>query len=402
MQIFKNISQLATLKDAHKKDGRNLSPEDLCIIKDGAVVFDEENILWVGKSENIPKEFSDITHRNLSGYTVTPEIVDAHTHLIFAGDRSEEYSMRLNGADYQEIANTGGGILNTVNGTNNSSVEDLKRAACERIERIYGYGVGTIEIKSGYGLNMEKEREISKLIDQLKSKYSPKIQIKNTYMAAHAVPKNFAKSHDYIMEVVIPLMEELVAEKVIDAVDIFHEDGYFDKEDVETFFNKANELNIPVKIHADEFNDNKGAVIACKYDALSADHLLNTGCDGIKELARGNTVAVLLPGTGFFLGKAQADGRALLDAGAKVAIASDYNPGSCHCDNVLLLASLAAPQYKMNLCELWTAITMNAAHALGLIHQGAIVEGLRPRFSIFKTNTIDKITYSWGQNFVSC
>ena len=138
--------------------------------------------------------------------------------------------------------------------------------------------------------------------------------------------------------------------------------------------------------------------MACQYQALSADHLLATGKKGIEALASSSTVATLLPGTGFFLGKGQVDGRAILDAGVKVAIGSDYNPGSCHCDNVLLLASLAAPHYKMNICELWAAITHNSAHALGLKNQGALKQGWRPRFSLFNTDSIDKITYHWGRN----
>ena len=151
----------------------------------------------------------------------------------------------------------------------------------------------------------------------------------------------------------------------------------------------------------DEFNDNKGAVLAAKFEALSADHLLQTSEDGILALANSKTVATLLPGTGLFLGKKQANARAFLDAGVKVSIASDYNPGSCHCDNLILIASLAAPLYGLNQAELWSAITLNAAHAVGLTKQGAIVEGLRPRFSIFHTDSIDKITYSWGKNLAN-
>ncbi len=157
-------------------------------------------------------------------------------------------------------------------------------------------------------------------------------------------------------------------------------------------------MGVPIKSHADEFNDNKGAVIACQYDALSADHLLCTGPDGIEALANSDTVATLLPGTGFFLGKPQAFARAFLDNGCKVAIGSDYNPGSCHFDNILFLAAIAAPQYEMNIAELWSSITLNAAHALGFRSQGAIAKGLKPRFSIFKTDCIDRITYNWGKN----
>ena len=163
-------------------------------------------------------------------------------------------------------------------------------------------------------------------------------------------------------------------------------------------FSRAKSLGIPRRCHADEFNDNKGAILACEYGALSTDHLLRTDSQGLKALAQSETVATLLPGTGFFLGKDQANARLFLDHGCQVAIASDYNPGSCHFDNILQIASMAAPQYRMNQTELWAAITLNAAHALGLKNQGALVPGLAPRFSFFRAESIDEITYSWGKN----
>ncbi|MBY0415232.1 MAG: amidohydrolase family protein, partial [Bdellovibrionales bacterium] len=263
------------------------------------------------------------------------------------------------------------------------------------------YGVGTIEIKSGYGLNFEKEYEISHIIHDLKNIVRPDVQIINTFMAAHAVPKNYSSSYDYMKEVVLPLLDRMAEENIIDCVDIFHEQNYFSDEDVVSLFERAQRLNIPVKMHADEFNDNKGAILATKYQALSADHLLATGEDGIKALSDSSTVATLLPGTGLFLGKKQANARAFLDAGVKVAIASDFNPGSCHCDNLIMIASLAAPIYKMNMAELWCAITLNAAHALNLKNQGALIPGLLPRLSIFNTDSLDRVTYNWGKNLAN-
>lgn len=398
IKVFKNLSQLVTMKDAFDKGGRNLLPADLTIIEDGALVFNEAKILWTGKTSELPENYQSITAEEFNGVLV-PEIVDCHTHLVFGGDRSSEYSMRLNGADYEEIASSGGGILNTMTSTNSLSEEELFNEAVERILRLNSYGVGTIEIKSGYGLNFEKEYEVSKVIHKLKIHFAPKIKIINTFMAAHAVPKSFKTSNLYIKECVIPLMEKLHSESLIDAVDIFHEKGYFDNLDVSELFTKAKQLGLSVKSHADEFQDNKGALLAAKFEALSTDHLLMTQDDGIEALAKSNTVATLLPGTGFFLGKPQANARRFLDKGCRVAIGSDYNPGSCHCDNVLLIASLAAPTYKMNLAELWSSITLNAASALGLENQGAIKEGLSPRFSLFDVKSIDQITYNWGRNY---
>ncbi len=399
LRAYRKLSQIVTLKGAYQKNGRHLKPEDLGIISNASIVFDEKKILWVGEDSALPEEYQNIPSREFKGKTLLPELVDSHTHLVFGGNRSAEYTMRLNGASYEDIAAAGGGILNTMNGTNAIATQQLFDICIERIERLNSYGIGTIEIKSGYGLNLKKELEISCLIDNLKKYFAPRIQIFNTYIAAHAVPKEFADSAAYMDQVVLPLLKKLAPLKIIDAVDIFHEQGYFTTEDTKKLFDTAKNLNISCKIHADEFGDNKGALLACQYQALSCDHLLATGPDGIEALGKSDTVATLLTGTGFFLGKKQADGNKLLKAGAKVAIASDYNPGSCHCDNLLLVAALAAPQYKMNIAELWAAITLNAAHALGLKNQGAVVEGLAPRFSLFNVEKADMITYSWGRNF---
>ena len=399
MKLLKNIKQVMTLEGASRKDGRNLKQEDLGVLNNTCIIYDEK-IRYIGNHEDAPGDLltKDIQTYDLSGFVVTPEIVDSHTHLIFGGNRAKEYSMRLNGEDYQKIAEDGGGILESSRGTNSISDNDLLSLCSERIERICSYGVGTIEIKSGYGLSLESELRVSRLIDKLKKKFHPRVRILNTYMAAHAVPKSYDDSHSYIQEVCLPLLKQLAGENIIDAVDIFHEKGYFTEKYVRALFNESKKLNISVKSHADEFNDNKGAILAVEYNALSTDHLLCTDTDGIDALSKSDTVATLLPGTGFFLGKPQANARKLLDAGAKVAIASDYNPGSCHCDNVLLIASLAAPTYKMNQAELWSAITLNASHALGLKEQGSLEVGKDARFSIFKVNSIDEITYNWGRN----
>ena len=228
MKVIRNLSQIVSLQPAYLKDGRNLNPEDLGLIENGSIVFDSEKIIWVGPDSDFPEEFSSVDFIDGRGKVLTPGIVDSHTHLVFGGDRSKEYSMRLNGADYQDIANAGGGILSTMNATNKASREELFESAVKRVERINSYGVGTIEIKSGYGLNYEKEKECSLIIDKLKNYFKGNIQITNTFMAAHAVPKSFSSSTDYLDEVVIPLLKELAPLKIIDAVDIFHaiEHGY--------------------------------------------------------------------------------------------------------------------------------------------------------------------------------
>ncbi len=398
MKVYSHISQLITLSGAHQKDGRKLEDDDLSIIEDAAIVMDDNLIHWVGKTHDLPEDYSKIPRTNLSGHIVTPEVVDSHTHLVFGGNRSFEYGLRLKGATYEEIASAGGGILHTADKTVHLSEEELFKLGVERIEKIHSYGIGTIEIKSGYGLTFEAEYRLSKVISKLKKNFAPKVQIIRTYMGAHAVPKSFSSSAVFISEVVLPLMEKLHSEGLIDIVDIFHEQNYFTNEDTRILFDKAHNLGLEVKMHADEMNDNNGAALASEYSALSADHLLQISDAGIRALAKSSTVATLLPGTAFFLGKPLAPARNMLEAGVKVAIASDYNPGSCHCDNLILIAQISAKNLGMKPVELWSALTLNAAHALNLKEQGAIIPGLMPRLSIFKASTHEEIFYSWGKN----
>ncbi len=398
MKVYRHLNQILTLASAHQKDGRNLKPEDLSLIDDGAIVFDENHILWVGKDSELPVEFVQEKTFDLKGHILTPELVDSHTHLIFGGDRSQEYADRLNGTSYEEIAKRGGGILFSMKETNLSTAEELFQSASFRIEQIASYGVGSIEIKSGYGLNFEKEFELSLVIDRLKKKFQPRVQIFNTYLAAHDVPKSFTSSSNYMNEVVLPLLTKLAPLKIIDAVDIFHEKNYFNTGDTESLFSHAKSLGIDRKIHADELNDNGGGALAAKWEALSADHLLKISDESIAALKISSTVATLLPGTAFFLGKPLAPARRMLDHGVKVSIASDFNPGSCHCDNVLMVASISAAQLKINQAELWCGITMNASHALGFSNQGVIIENMKPRFALFKAKSLSEITYHWGKN----
>lgn len=396
MKVYRHLAQILTLKDAHAKDGRNLVPSDLTIIEDGAIAFDESKIIWVGADKDLPPEFQSITAFDGQGHVLTPGLVDSHTHLVFAGNRAREYSARLNGADYQAIAQSGGGILHTMTKTLAASEEELFLTSIERLERIKSYGVTTIEMKSGYALTLEGEMRLLRVAARLKKHFAGQLQIISTYMGAHAVPAKFKTSAEFVAAVVLPAMEQGHAEGLIDAVDVFHEQGYFNTSDTETLFKKAQSLGLPCKIHADEFQDNGGATLATKYQALSADHLLKAGDAGIAALASSKTVATLLPGTAFFLGKDLPRARAMLDAGCKVAIASDYNPGSSHVDNLLLVASMAAPSLKMNQAELWCAMTLNAAAALGLKNQGALVPGHRAIFSLFRAQDLAEITYNWG------
>ena len=396
MKVYRNLSQVVSLKSAFDKDGRGLVPADLSIIQNGAIAFDQDKILWVGEDKNLPSEYQGISSFNGAGFVLTPGLVDSHTHLVFAGNRAREYSDRLNGADYQAIAQKGGGILHTMTKTLAASEEELFQLGVERLERMLSYGIKTVELKSGYALTREGELRLLQVAARLKKHFKTKLTLVSTYMGAHAVPAAYKSSEDFVTQVVLPTMHEGHTQGLIDCVDVFHEQGYFSTQDVERIFTAAHLLKLPCKIHADEFQDNGGTALAAKYGALSADHLLKASTEGISALANSSTVATLLPGTAFFLGKDLPRARAMLDAGCKVAIASDYNPGSSHVDNLLLVASIAAPTLRLNQAELWSAMTLNAAAALGLKDRGALAPGLIPSFSLFKADDLAEITYNWG------
>jgi imidazolonepropionase len=398
MKVYRNIKQAITLQNALKKDGRNLKPDDLSIIENAALVFDDNKIIWVGKDNELPREFQNLPSENLSNYILTPELVDSHTHLVFGGNRAEEYVQRLNGKTYEEIAKSGGGILFTSEQTKSTSKENLKADAINKIERIYSYGIGTIEIKTGYGLDTDTEYKCAKIINELKEHFKNKVQIFCTYLGAHAVPKGQTSS-SYLDSVVIPLLKKLNEENLIDFIDIFHEQNYFSNEDVIKLFQMADSLNIKKRIHVDELNDNHGAALAVNTNCLSADHLLKVNHNGIQALAKSKTIATLLPGTALFLGKPLAPAREILDSGVKVSLASDFNPGSCHIDNLLLIALISAANLKMNIAELWCSITLNPAHSLGLYNQGSLTKDLSPRFTKFKASSLNEIIYNLNSNF---
>ena len=376
-----------------------LKPEDKSIEKNKSILCENGKIITIDSFSSIEKKNANATIIDCSQLCITPELIDSHTHLVFGGNRAFEYSMRLDGASYEDIAKNGGGILHTMKQTNLDTKEELLKLACQRIEKIHSLGVGTIEIKSGYGLNIKKEIELSEIIHELKLKYKGTVQIFNTFMAAHAVPKEYKSSSDYMGDVVLAALEILGPRNIIDAVDIFLEDGYFSAKDVRVLNEKAKKFNIPLKVHADEFINLEGATLACELGALSADHLLAISNEGIKSFSKSKTVATLLPGTGYFLGKKQCDARSLLDAGAKVSIASDYNPGSCHQFDLKKIACISAPNYKMNSTEVWSSITLNASASLGMNNQGVIASEMESRFSFWECNSLDEILYNWDENY---
>jgi imidazolonepropionase len=401
MIILNHIRQLMTLRQAFKKSGRHLSEEDLDIIENAYLVLEKGKILDLGPAEKCDPKLLNNAKQVINGdkLVVMPGITDCHTHTVFAGNRAHEFKLRLAGATYQEIAAAGGGIRFTTQQTRTASLAELIESGKERLNRMARYGVKNIEIKSGYGLSIEHEIKISKAISALREYFRGRLNIFNTFMGAHAIGAEFQNSHEYMKNVVLPTLNTLKTSEKIDFVDIFHEQGYFNDADLTQLFSSASELGIKIKIHADELNDNNGAGLAVDHHAVSADHLMAISKNNIKKIANSETTAVMLPGTSLFLGKKMAPARELLDAGARLAIASDYNPGSCHFDNVLLLASMTAPTMKMKLHEVIAAITLNASYACAQPNLGYIDIGNPASLSLYECQRYEEIFYGWGINY---
>lgn len=396
MILFYNISEAITLEEVKNKFGRRLEPSDISIIKDACVLVENEIIIWVGHKKNLPSSLSKkiIREFDCKNKVVTPALVDSHTHLVFAGNRSHEYIMRLNGASYQEIAHNGGGIKYSSNQTNQSSSNELFNLAKIRLDTMSHLGVSVCEIKTGYSLTLEGELELLRIINQCKNHFGNSLYIHRTLLSAHAIPAG-KKSEDYLQEVVLPSIEQAAQLNLVDSVDVFHEKNYFTTDDVDKIFTKAQQFKLTTKLHADELHNNHGAALASRYGCLSADHLLHTDELGAKEMAKSDVIATLLPGTAFFLGKPLANAKMLIQEGCAIAIASDFNPGSSYINDVFQIARLSAPTLGLNPATLWSAITYNAARALGLKNYGAISTGFFAKLICWDATNSNDLLYDW-------
>ena len=397
LQAIIHASEILTGQGIREKDGRRVSEGDLGRIEDGAIVYDKK-IEWVGPTEALPKRFSKIKRTDLKRKrAVIPGMVDCHTHLVFAGDRSSEFAERCAGATYQEITARGGGILSTVRATRGASSKELEMLAIARIREMASYGVKTIEIKSGYGLSLESEIKILEVISKLRKKF-PALTLTSTFLGAHAFPPKEESSRSrYIDEIIHVMLPTLAKKRLAGACDVFIDEGYFTLVEGEAILSAAKKLGLKTKVHADELANTESASLAARIGALSADHLLKISDEGIKDLSRTNTVAVLLPGTAFYLKAPHAPARKLLDAGAAVALATDFNPGTCMCLSLPAILTIAALYLGMSRAELFAAVTYNGAKALGLeTKKGSIEAGKDADFSILPFQRFEEIYYRFA------
>ncbi|MDP8254225.1 MAG: imidazolonepropionase [Candidatus Alcyoniella australis] len=392
---------MATMAPARDKCGVGVTRDDLGLIDDAALLCNRGSIVEVGSATQLEARHPDARRVELDQALVTPALIDPHTHLVFAGSRHAEFEQRSQGATYLEIAQAGGGILSTVRATRRASVDELTRLGERRLQRFMGYGAGTIEVKSGYGLNVESElRQLQAIADL--TQIAP-VTLVPTFLGAHAVPPEYRDDPEGFVALVIDRMLPAVAQQgIAKFCDVFCEPGFFSREQSRRILIAAREHGLKLKIHADEFENSGGAQLAAELGCVSADHLLAIDADGIRALADSGCVAVLLPGTALFLGKSQyAPARRLLDAGVRVAISTDFNPGSCFSENLALILSLACTNMGMSAAETLCASTVNAAAALGLDDRGALAPGLRADFAAFDAPDYSSLPYHMGQSTLS-
>lgn len=342
------------------------------VIDDGAIAIAGDRIAWVGPQAALEVEADAVD--DLEGRWVTPALVDCHTHLIFAGDRAEEYERRLAGESYEAIAKSGGGIRSTVEATRRAGAAELAAGALSRLDAYAAEGVGTVEIKSGYGLNLDSERAMLKAARSLGLVTG--MRIVSTLLAAHTVPPEYeGRSGAYIDEVCIPLIREAAESGLADAVDAFCDSIGFTPEETRRLFIAAKAAGLPVKLHADQLSDLGGAKLVAEFGGLSADHIEYTSEEGVAAMANSGTVGVLLPGAFYALGETQKPPvDALRQAGVKMAVATDANPGSSPMVSLLTAANMACTLFGLTVEESLAGITREGARALGLLDQVGTVE----------------------------
>ncbi len=372
----------------------------LGIVEKAAIVVENGRILFAGPESELPVraiETADIL--DLEGRWVTPGLIDCHTHIIYGGNRAREFEMRLEGASYEEVARAGGGIVSSVNATNALSIEGLVAVALARLDTLLAEGVTTIEIKSGYGLNIDAELRILRAARALQ-RIRP-VRVVTSYLAAHATPVDYkGRNGAYIDEVVLPGMQQGAAEGLIDAVDGFCEGIAFSPAEIARVFNMARALGLPVKLHTEQLSNLGGAALAASYGALSADHLEYLDAAGVAALAASGTVAVLLPGAFYAIKEKQTPPVQLLrDAGVKIAIATDSNPGTSPLTSLLLTMNMSATLFGLTVEECIAGTTREAARALGLLAEtGTIEAGKSADLAIWNIESPAELVYRMGFN----
>jgi len=369
------------------------------LIENGAIVISADRIKWVGVEKELPDEFAGIQGKNLEGRLVTPALIDCHTHLVYGGSRATEFELRLNGASYEEIARNGGGILSTVTATRNASEDELLAQSLPRLDALLSEGVATIEIKSGYGLDIETEIKMLRVARQLGKERS--VRVKTSFLGAHAIPPEFSgKADAYIDFVCEEVLSAVHYENLADAVDGFCENIAFSPNQISKVFEKAKSFGLPVKLHAEQLSNLGGATLAARYGALSADHLEFLDQTGVEVMAESGTVAVLLPGAFYTLRETQLPPLdSLRKAEVPIAIATDCNPGSSPLTSILLCMNMSCTLFRMTPEEALCGVTIVAAQALGIGDEvGTIEVGKKAELAVWNVDQPAELAYRAGFN----
>lgn len=347
------------------------------LIEDGALAVAEGRIAWVGTMRELPSDATAAHTEDLAGALLTPGLIDCHTHLVFGGDRAHEFDLRLNGASYEEIARAGGGIASSVRATRAASEDELFAQSLPRARALVADGVTTVEIKSGYGLELEAERRMLRVARRLAAELG--ITVRTSFLGLHALPPEYKeRREDYVALVVDTMLPALAAEGLVDAVDAFCETIAFTPAETRRLFERATQLGLPVKLHAEQLSDQGGAALVASFHGLSADHLEYLDDAGIKAMAKAGTVAILLPGAYYALRETHTPPvAALRQAGVPIAIATDLNPGTSPLLSLRLAAGMACTLFRLTPEEALRGVTGHAARALGLADRGMLAVGQR-------------------------
>ena len=397
LKILKDPSQIVTVNTKGRNYKRGNELNDVNVLTDHSIIIENDLIKDILPTKSI---------KNESGYhvipvkdmAILPGFVECHTHTVFTGSRANEFRLKLKGVSYEEIAKGGGGINTTVNAVRNSSFEELVKAAKPRIHNFISQGVTTIEIKSGYGLDFENEIKLLKVINHLQRVFP--IEIVTTFLGAHTYPKEYRNDHTGYCDLIINKMLPFIGEyKLADFCDVFCELTAFSSEETGRILKKALEVGLKIKLHTEQFNNIGGIETALKYNAVSVEHLEMIKDEQIQLLETSETTAVLLPGVSYFLDYQYAPARKLIERNAIVALATDYNPGSCNISNISFIMNLAAIKMKMSIEEIISAYTINAAKAVDVNSQtGSIEIGKKADFSVLDTTEYSDLVYCTGSN----
>ncbi|RUO63710.1 imidazolonepropionase [Pseudidiomarina insulisalsae] len=373
------------------------------LLEDAVVVIDQGIISYVGAAVDAPAAATGCAVIDAGGKLLTPGLIDCHTHLVWAGTRADEFARRLHGVSYADIAASGGGIAATVRATRAASEDELVAVSTPRLQALMREGVTTVEIKSGYGLSLADERKQLQAARRLAAAHD--VSVQTTLLAAHALPPEYKDAPDaYIDHIIDTILPTLAGEDLVDAVDAFCENVGFSPAQTERVFKAAQQLQLPVKLHAEQLSNQHGSALAARYQALSCDHLEHLDEEGVKAMAASGTVAVLLPGAFYFLRETKQPPLALLrEHQVPIALATDANPGTSPILSLQLMLQMGATFFRMTPEECLRGVTVHAAKALGLYDRGQVVAGQRADLCLWDCTSAADLTYQFGTDrLIAC